>query len=479
MAADFFRIERGFEIGQADGTTLVQILTDTAAPDTSTDAVNAPIGSLWIVNGGTVTTTRTYQKFQTTNSDKTDWRDVTQSISWREPAEVCSADLILPTATPTNTITVDSVVISDGGRVLFYSLEGYDTFDVTPATLGSYVTLAGANTYDFDVTIDGGALQQLSITLAGGETYTQIAALMSAQVAGGHAEYNDTLSAFVVYSNNTTSTSVVLLAAGTAGSGGGDLFAALATADSKTIAHGTPVAGPGSNIFVYDQAAGTFYADPGNAATDGDAVFIQQGTCGDASYFFNGTSWVQFGTGSALEEGYIRDFIGKDAAGVETPDYASPTTTASGDEAPNHTPFTDATSANGYVVNSTDNLELAIAKLNQEFFQNNRHLYATAVTSLADTLPTWVDGVKWMARIEQGTDVLAAEIHATTDGTNVDYTVFSKLKLGTSITGADFTVTVVGGQLILTVSSTANSTFEIRRMGTVGVPTTVGRGLSV
>lgn len=114
---------------------------------------------------------------------------------------------------------------------------------VAPATLGAFASSIAAATYDFDVTIDGGGLQQLSVVLTGGETYAAIATLMDTQVIGGSTAYDDTLSALVVTSNAPGVGGSVLVAAGTAGSGGGDLFIALAAADTKTFTPSTPILG--------------------------------------------------------------------------------------------------------------------------------------------------------------------------------------------------------------------------------------------
>lgn len=367
MASSFFRAERGYEIDAADGTAYVQFLTSTVRPDTQTDAQDAPIGSLWVINGGTASTTRVYQKFRDSTNDKYDWRDITSSISWLEP--------VLSTSTTT------------------------------------YANVAAAET-----------------------------ALNAGPDVGG-----------VTSPGGFVNGDRILLTDLTAGTEG------------IYLVNGTPGSGA------------TLVLDPSNDPTDGDAVFTQQGTYADTAWMYNGTAWVQFGSGSAVEEGYIRAFIGKDATGPETPNYESPSETFSGDEPATRDPFTDATgegtaaSSMGYIITKTDNLELAIAKINQELFQNNRHLYATGVTTLADTVPTWVDGCLWMVRIIQGAKVIQWLVHATTDGTNVDYSNFAQEKIGAAITGATVVVTVAGGSLVCTVSSTAASTFMIRRMGTVGV----------
>jgi hypothetical protein len=696
MAADFFRINRGLEIFSDTDfqTPLIQILTDTVPPDVQADAIAAPVGSLWVINGGTASTTRVYQRFQDVNDNRTDWRDVTSSISWREPAVVCADGLYKPLATKgyqnveftvakigtdatglvttrgtqavdfgaavtgatatgltndatvyTATVNVDgagaqslsiigstaqtfatlitqldidtanaswsivagdlvatsdsygttstiliadtnlfssitgfvavlgaiagtdttytaSIVVDGGGaepisinastartyvtliaqleidttaewemidgdlraistttgtastiaitdatlfaaltnfvqihsavtgatptidghalvngnRVLFHHLAGYDSFFVTPPTLGTFPTTAATDTYDVDVTFDVGGLQQLAVAITVGTTYTAIAAAFNAVVTNGTIVYDNQTSAFVAISNTVDNTSTALLQAGTAGSTGGDLFAALAAADTKTFTAGAAVAGTGGDIYVYIAAFGAFVIEPGNVATDGDAVFVQTGTCADSSYFFNGSQWVEFGSGSAAEEDDIRDFIGKDAAGVESPDYENPTETPGTSEPSDVDPFTDATgqgtaaTSNGYVVYQTDNLELAIAKLNNEVFQNNRHKFLTSVTSFTDVLPDYVNIAQWIVYINDGVRVRAYTVFAINDGAStVDFTTSNFLKLGSgNIIGLVINVTSAAGVFTLTVTTTDPVTIESRRLGTGG-----------
>ena len=98
------------------------------------------------------------------------------------------------------------------------------------------------------------------------------------------------------------------------------------------------------DIFLYDgDPSGAASATRGSLALDttNGALYINT----DGS-----TAWSGFSTGggSALEEGYIRAFIGKDAAGAETPDYNARVT--------------------GTVnwIGNNDDLELAIAKLDEK-----------------------------------------------------------------------------------------------------------------
>lgn len=118
---------------------------------------------------------------------------------------------------------------------------GYADALISGAQVGTNVPGIAAATYDFDVTIDGGILQTLSITTAGGEDYDAIAALMNAVVVGGTVAF--TSSAFRITSASTGAGSAVIVATGTAGSGGGDLFAAIDLAAAVTTSFLAPVPG--------------------------------------------------------------------------------------------------------------------------------------------------------------------------------------------------------------------------------------------
>lgn len=80
--------------------------------------------------------------------------------------------------------------------------------------------------------------------------------------------------------------------------------------------------GDGKNIYVYDQANGIFIEDI-NPESSGDAAYVASGTSAGKTYIFNGSAWVQSDQTSLDELGFIRSFIGKGAAGSETPSYSS------------------------------------------------------------------------------------------------------------------------------------------------------------
>lgn len=115
------------------------------------------------------------------------------------------------------------------------------------AEIGTKVTALATAAYDFDVIIDGGGLQQLTISIAGGEDYSTIAGLMSVQVVGGSVAYNDPAFAFRVTSDSLGVNSNASINVGTGG--GTDLFGALDSADSTT--HTFPVGSAGTDGTVY------------------------------------------------------------------------------------------------------------------------------------------------------------------------------------------------------------------------------------
>jgi len=123
----------------------------------------------------------------------------------------------------------------------------------------------------------------------------------------------------------------------------------------------------------------TVSGTPGAGATlvlvetpvDADTVYIQEGTTdGDKTYSFNGTDWVETGSGSAAELAFIRAFIGKALSGSVLPDYTS----------------------NNYILDN-DSLTAAISKLDTQIGTNASNISAntgniTNVQTEVDLLET-------------------------------------------------------------------------------------------
>jgi hypothetical protein len=192
-----------------------------------------------------------------------------------------------------------------------------------------------------------------------------------------------------------------------------------------------------------------------NSASDGDTVFVQEGTAGDQQYAYDGTGWFQVLGNLNSELGFIRSFIGKSAAGSETPDYGAGTT----------------------YIGQTDDLETAISKLDTGLGEARTYLTQAGVTTqvTADSiLVDDYDSVHWRisAKAADGSirqfDVLA--IHdgtSSSDATSTDFSIYAKLRIG-SINGFSVDVDVNGTgatqTMRLLAESTTSVTIKVTRM---------------
>lgn len=86
------------------------------------------------------------------------------------------------------------------------------------------------------------------------------------------------------------------------------------------------------NVYIVSGSAGAWtFTEAANTATDGDALLVQDGTNAESQWVYDGTAWILFGSTSGSSEfGFIRSFIGKDAAGAESPSYSSTTVVTQG-----------------------------------------------------------------------------------------------------------------------------------------------------
>lgn len=106
------------------------------------------------------------------------------------------------------------------GYILGDASSGYQEANLTTPILETDLVGAAAATYDFNITVDGGAIQNISIALIGTETYLDLLNLLNIALAGASVVIN--LGDLRFSSNSSGVSSTVLLTAGT-----NDLFAAL------------------------------------------------------------------------------------------------------------------------------------------------------------------------------------------------------------------------------------------------------------
>ena len=171
------------------------------------------------------------------------------------------------------------------------------------------------------------------------------------------------------------------------------------------------------------------------------------------------------------ELGFIRIFIGKAAAGGETPTYSSTNFVVNATSLETAIGALDAQL--GTTQNDLDQAELDILKARTESAQAN----VTVITTIDSVLVDNVSLVKWSVMIEGNLLADAAlkravEILATHDGhingagadaTDSDYTVYAKLKMG-NIVGMVFTVDVSGACVaqVMRLRVTLTSAVDVR-----------------
>lgn len=245
------------------------------------------------------------------------------------------------------------------------------------------------------------------------------------------------------------------------------------------------------NVYVVSGSTGAWtFTEDTNLATDGDAILIQSGTHAEQQWVFDGTTWIQFGSDLSTELAYVRAFIGKTAAGNEMPTYSSTNVVTQSGSLETAIGEADAAFGDGEITNDggtnvlTDDMSWgaagtltvtgalnqlndAVSPLVQESLETIGAQTATVLTTIDTIAVADATQVKWMVQVRAtGTPAnrRAVEIHAITDGTNVDHTEYAILNLGSAIAGLDFNVAISGANLILTVNSTSGVDYVVQRI---------------
>lgn len=289
------------------------------------------------------------------------------------------------------------------------------------------------------------------------------------------------------------------------------------------------------NVYIVSGSTGNWtFTEDTNTLTDGDALLIQQGTYADQQWTYDGTNWILFGAAtSGAELGFIRAFTGKTGPGSELPTYTGLNTfvqstnleqaidaidvalgtgnitntggnwAVSADAAFGGTNgasgtltvttildelnagIGDATfTSSGTNITDGDSASTSINNLNEALIPlQNLSLTTTGsqaggATAVMDTLlVTAATHAKWMVQTRSTgtpTNRRAVEVHAFTDGTAVDHTEYAVLKLGASIPGLNFNVSVAAGR-VLTLGTLVGGTYTTDAVYT-GVALTGGTG---
>lgn len=279
------------------------------------------------------------------------------------------------------------------------------------------------------------------------DTVTDLVAGISwLEPARGRDDSNITLAAFVAKLNDT----------GTPDNIGG--------VDSDLILDGdrfllSNLSGVDSQVYVVNGTPGSgalLYEDP-NDPSNGDMIFIYDGDDDGRTYVYNDGDWFLSNQASADELGFIRAFIGKDIAGgtgLGIPNYASILQITQGVSLEAAIGQLDtafgADLALGTYVTAGQAAFPAIQALDAAIAGAVTNYEVTGIgatpTLIASAKVDVAAALKWLVRVNDGANVRAAEIFCTHDGIdggadagNVDYNVFSKLKIGT-LPGITYTI---------------------------------------
>lgn len=435
MSQSTFRVEKGFSIDD-----LAHFLTTSGVPGGDSSYLDAaPKGSLALDYTSTPSTV--YQKtFAGSGKDK--WNELATklTISWREPVKsVCPtvfANIAAAQTVLNNVATLSNYVVTSASGT--YNSAGYPVIPgATAVTELVTVTFTSATAFTVSGAVTG--------VIGTGTISTNF---ISSAITILSAGWGDTWAAGNTFEVNVTAGGVIGgMASGTYVSGDRILFTNL-TSGNKNVYF--VVGTPGSSA--------TLSEDP-NTATDGDMVWVQEGTAtlpggtydGSQWACSNNQNWFQVGATAAAELGYIRTFIGKSAFGSETPNYG----------------------ASVEFIGQFDDLETAIRKLDAALVSASGLATKTAVTTqvvLDSASVDLYDLIRWLVHAKDNAgnvntfEVVATHNGTTTaDATSVDYSVYGKLKLGNLI-GTKISVDlngVNGAQVIrLLVESTTLVNFK-------------------
>lgn len=479
MALDLYRIALGIAIEDDDGTVRGHILSGTGAPGGDTGAEDdAPVGSIYLRTDASASISVVYQKITDTNATA-DWvqsasKDYVDSLvnglSWREPALVCDetayADVTAAETAANVADTVDGVTIAATDRILLTNIANQNLTAAQDETAfdgtGSNGTFSGGT---------GHAALDV-ITMSDGSTIT-----VDTEVGGVVTEFTVTTGSTTPIADGGTITQ-----SSTTGTG---------VSFSITIGTAnTTIESPDLNdVYIVSGSTGawTFTIDPDNAASDGDALLVQQGTCAEQQKVYDGADWIVIASGTgAAELAYIRTFIGKTAAGSELPTYASTNVVVASSNLETaigalDTAIGDRTYTEDNYVTDGETITASIDALDQAIAANslNRAVGTTitAATTVDTVLVDDYQAAKWFVAVfdegdtdqKYATEVFA--IHdgtASSDATAVDWNEVSRLRLNGAILGLLIDVVLSGTgaaqTMGLQITSTDTVTVHVTRV---------------
>lgn len=424
MSEDLFRVYRGLELDDAS-----QFLTGTVPPGSSADTNSAPRGSyytnqndgsLWMkISSGTGTIRWSQMASQSYVQSLT-----ASGTNWK-PASTTAATGVttLPLGTAGNPITVDGVSVSDGEHVLFNSLSSNPdiyVYDQATATFSLY-DASGINAGDTTYIVAG---TDAGKTL----TYNGTSWVITNAASSQEEAYIRTfIGKSGVGSITPTYSSTNIVTNGTS------LEAAIAQLDDETGFQNSYMGKTaGNNLPTYTSTH--FIANNDSLTLALSKIDSKLGANLTSGSVVLSTSSVNANLKALDNElGSVESYLGK-IVGNGAPNYTSTSYLLQGQS----------------IVSALSALDAAVALTDLK-------VIASGVSTLQviDTVPGGLLA-EWDVLITDANDALnvyACKVLATQNGATADFTKFSVLKLGATITGVVVTVTLVSGDLVLSVGA--------------------------
>lgn len=475
MALDLFRLNQGIDIQLDDLSANANVLVGVGAPGGDTGVQDsAPVGTIYMRTDAETDGLQVYWKFQDTDSTD-DWKQsadkafiqaAVNGLSWREPVRVLDtttyANLAAALAAAnTSPYKVDGVAITAGDRILFTDLtSGTENVYIVSGTPGSFVF-----TQDLDNTLtDGDALLVLE-----GNTHADQQWIYD----GGTSQWVQFGSAVSTLELSYIRTFIGKIAAGATPTeplypsnnivlDASDLTYEIGRLDDAVgnLTFTTP------NLLVnYTDTLGT-RSSPGTAATDNITTNLQ--LIDDA-----------FGSGNITNTG--GNYTISDDATWNGGTLNLTTLIDQLNEGIGNATFT----SNGTNIFNGDSTNTSINNLNealivvQDESLTIKGSQTAAVTRIMDYIAVAdATEVRWMIqtrRTSNHPDRRAVEVHAITDGTNVDHSEYAVLRLGSNIAGWNVNTAVSSG-LILTLNTLSGGSGYTTNTTYNAVPLTGGSG---
>ena len=238
-----------------------------------------------------------------------------------------------------------------------------------------------------------------------------------------------------------------------------------------------------NNVYIASGSPGNWtWTEDSNAETPGDTVYVESGTDAGKRFTFNtSNTWGVTDQSSLDEQQYIRDFIGKDGTGVESPNYTSTNVVTQGSNLEAAIGQLDAgvkavddkigaPVTAGIAVDPANTVNQNLQALDDFLDENNKKITVNNVSTaqVIDTTPSGITTAKWIVEVSDANGYESCEILAVSNGTQVDHTEYAVVRFGTKYTTKNITVTASGSAMQLSVESVGRPvTVKVKRIAMV------------